>query len=70
MDNQQRPRMPGSPPRSPPVLTAVQLLTDGEITARLLCGAPVATFPSRRVEIALLPAGQIAAYVVRSGRVG
>ena len=58
--------MSSTPP--PPVLTAVKLLADGELTAQLLCGTPVATFPATRGQIALLPAGQIAAYLVRSGR--
>lgn len=58
--------MSSAPP--PPVLTGVKLLADGEITAHLLCGTPVATFPVTRGQIALLPAGQIVAYVIRSGR--
>ncbi len=57
-----------SPASPPPVLTSVKLLADGELTAHLLCGTPVGTLPLSRGQIALLPAGQIAAYLVRSGR--
>ena len=44
--------------------TAVQLRDDGELRARLFSGAPSATVSAARGDIALLPAGQVVAYVV------
>ena len=63
------PVLPGQPADRLPLgdLTAVKLFAHGEITARLLCGNPVAIFPSRRGQIAVLPAGAVAAYSVRGG---
>jgi hypothetical protein len=47
-------------------LTAVQLRRDTTITARLVFGAPVGSHVGALGEIALLPAGQIAAYLVET----
>jgi hypothetical protein len=52
-------------PEPPRGVTAVQLRADREITASLICGAPVGTLPGSVGEIALLPPGQVAAYLVR-----
>ncbi len=45
-------------------VTAVQLRHDGELLARLFSGAPSAKVSAARGDIVLLPAGQVAAYVV------
>ena len=49
-------------------LTAIQLRVDGELTARLLCGGPYSTVSGDEGEIALLPPGRVAAYLVASRR--
>jgi hypothetical protein len=62
--------IPGPPCLAPQasVLTAVQLRAAGAVAARLLCGTPLSTVPSSHGDVALLPAGQIAAYLIRRGR--
>jgi hypothetical protein len=45
-------------------LTAIQLRVDDELTARLLCGGPFSIVGGDAGEIALLPAGRVAAYLV------
>jgi hypothetical protein len=45
-------------------LTAIQLSSEGPITARLLCGGPVSIVGSERGEVALLPPGRVVAYLV------
>ena len=57
-----------SPVTSPPRLTAIQLRIDGEITARLLCGGPFSIVAGDAGEIALLPPGRVAAYLVARRR--
>jgi hypothetical protein len=47
-------------------LTAVQLRRDATLTARLVSGVPVASYSGALGEIALLPGGQIAAYLVET----
>jgi hypothetical protein len=49
-------------------MTAIQLRVDGELTARLLCGGPFSIVVGEAGEIALLPLGRVAAYLVRRGR--
>ena len=49
-------------------LTAIQLRVDGELTARLLCGGPFSIVGGDDGEIALLPVGRIAAYLVARRR--
>jgi hypothetical protein len=49
-------------------LTAIQLWVDGELTARLLCGGPYSIVSGHEGEIALLPAGRVAAYLVARRR--
>jgi hypothetical protein len=49
-------------------LTAVQLRAGATVAARLLWGAPLRSLSGKHGEIALLPAGEIAAYLVESGR--
>jgi hypothetical protein len=49
-------------------LTAIQLRIDGELTARLLCGGPFAIVGGDEGEIALLPPGRVAAYLVARRR--
>jgi hypothetical protein len=56
---------------SPLRLTAIQLRVDGELTARLLCGGPFSIVAGDAGEIALLPPGRVAAYLVaRRGMAG
>ena len=52
----------------PAPATAVQLRDDGELLARLFSGAPAAMVSAARGDIVLLPAGQVAGYVVRRQR--
>ena len=49
-------------------LTAIQLRVEGELTARLLCGGPFAIVAGDQGEIAILPPGRVAAYLVARGR--
>ena len=57
------------PPAVPPNhLTAIQLRVDGELTARLLCGGPFPIVAGDVGEIALLPPGRVAAYLVARRR--
>jgi hypothetical protein len=49
-------------------LTAIQLRVDGELTARLLCGGPFSIVGGDDGEIALLPPGRVAAYLVARRR--
>ena len=49
-------------------LTAIQLRVDGELTARLLCGGPFSIVGGDEGEIALLPPGRVAAYLVARRR--
>ncbi|HEX3905175.1 MAG TPA: hypothetical protein VH853_20260 [Polyangia bacterium] len=49
-------------------MTAVQLRIDGELTARLLCGGPFSIVAGDVGDIALLPAGRVAAYLVARRR--
>jgi hypothetical protein len=49
-------------------VTGVQLRAEGPITARLLCGGPFSIVASDLGEIALLPIGRVAAYVVTQNR--
>lgn len=49
-------------------LTAIQVRDDGELTARLFSGTLSATVSAARGDIALLPAGQVVAYVVERQR--
>jgi hypothetical protein len=58
-----------SPQMSPPRLTAVQLRIDGELTACLLCGGPFSIVAGDEGEIALLPPGRVATYLVARRRV-
>jgi hypothetical protein len=44
--------------------TAIQLRVDGDLTARLLCGGPFSIVRGEDGQIALLPAGRVAAYLV------
>jgi hypothetical protein len=45
-------------------LTAIQLRVDGGLTARLLCGGPFTIVAGDDGEIAILPPGRVAAYLV------
>jgi hypothetical protein len=45
-------------------LTAIQLRVDGGLTARLLCGGPFSIVGGEGGEIAILPDGRVAAYLV------
>lgn len=49
-------------------LAAIQLRGDGELTARLLFGAPLSIVGGDDGEIALLPPGRVAAYLVARRR--
>ncbi len=49
-------------------LPAIQLRVDGELTARLLCGGPFSIVGGDEGEIALLPPGRVAAYLVARRR--
>ena len=53
---------PGSRPGP---VTAVQLRDDAELFARFFSGTPSAKVSAARGNIVLLPAGQVAAYVIR-----
>lgn len=52
------------PASDPAPVTAVQLRDDGHLLALLFSGAPSVKVSAARGNIALLPAGQVAAYVV------
>ena len=45
-------------------LTAIQLRVDGELTAGLLCGGPFSVVGGDEGQIALLPPGRVAAYLL------
>lgn len=49
-------------------LTAIQLRVDGDLTARLLCGGPLSMVGGAAGEIALLPPGRVAAYLLARRR--
>src|SRR5450631_3759284 len=49
-------------------LTAIQLRVGGELTARLLCGGPFSIVGGDEGEIALLPPGRVAAYLLARRR--
>ena len=49
-------------------VTAVQLRAEGELLARLLCGLRPSVVSGARGDVALLPEGRIAAYVVERRR--
>jgi hypothetical protein len=55
---------PGQLRGNPDRLTAIQLRVDGDLTARLLCGGPFSIVGGEDGEIAVLPDGRVAAYMV------
>jgi hypothetical protein len=57
-----------TPAEVPDRLTAIQLRADGELTARLLCGGPFPSVGGAAGEIALLPPGRVAAYLLARRR--
>jgi hypothetical protein len=57
-------RFPSQPHANADRLTAIQLRVDGDLTARLLCGAPFSIVGGEDGEIAVLPVGRVAAYLV------
>jgi hypothetical protein len=51
-----------------PCVTAIQLRVDGDLSARLLCGGPFSIVAGDDGEIALLPVGRVAVYLIARRR--